>query len=155
MLFKIKYFLGGSKWPWRLLFLTSGSSVFFFFFFKTQCRNQHISRPYNVVFVDSWSRDGFGRGNCIQVKLNCTSLGLPAICKTPVFVMISECVPKPERNAHFINNIPGTFQDLQERGHQFAVNQKFPKGRMPRSSALKAPKIHLHLVFSFQLTGLS
>lgn len=70
-----------------------------------------------MIFVDLRSRDGFGKGNCTEVELNCTSLGLPAICKTPVFVMIAESIPKPERDAHFINDVPGTLQDLQERQH--------------------------------------
>lgn len=55
---------------------------------------------------------GFGEEIVLKLKPHCTSLGLPAICKPPVFVMITKSIPKPERNAHFINNIPGTLQDL-------------------------------------------
>lgn len=46
-------------------------------------------------------------------------------------MMIAKRIPKPERNAHFINDIPGTLQDLQEKDEvaMTTVNQRLPAGR--------------------------
>lgn len=69
--------------------------------------------------------------------------------------MITKSIPKPERNAHFIHNIPGTLQDLQERECiPSQCHSEAPQVKDAQVSTLKAPLSHLRLVFSLHLTGL-